>query len=174
MSDLVWFYLFLLATALFLGSSATLFMVLHPATDKSDLGSVQRQYSSPDYSRTAGFRITSYPESEILVPGRFWLIDNGTAEIEYIITPANPAVLRAAPAGTLVIPATFANNEYESVRQYKVDGVTVTQSQSPGRDGMLSWTKDGFDYALFAQTPEMNLLGGVSTDFVRQTNAVKT
>lgn len=174
MSDLVWFYLFLFSTALFLGSSAALYLVLHPATDKSDMGSVQRQYSNPDYSRTAGFRITSYPESEILVPGRFWLIDNGTAEIEYVITPANLAVLRAAPTGSMIVPAAFSNAEYESVKQYKVDGVTVTQSQSPGRDGMLSWSKDGFDYALFAQTPEMNLLGGVSTDFVRQTSAVKT
>lgn len=174
MTDLIWFYLFLLSTALFLASSTALFMTQHPITDKSDLGSVQRQYSSPDFSRTAGFRITSYPESEILVPGRFWLVDNGTAEIEYVITPDNPALLRAAPAGTLVSPVSFTENEYESVQQYKVDNILVTQSQSPGRDGMLSWTKDGFDYALFAQTPEMNLLGGVSTDFVRQTNAVKS
>ena len=131
-----------------------------------------RNIPRPTHPRTAGFAITSHPDNEILVPHRTWLINHGTAEIEYVITPDNFARLRAAPAGTLDIPDEFANQEYESVYTYEIDGITVTQSQSPGRNGMLQWTRDGFDFALFAQNPQMNLLGGVATEFVQQSAAV--
>ena len=36
---------------------------------------------------------------------------------------------------------------------------------------MLRWSRDGFDFVLLAETPEMNLLGGVAADFVRQSAA---
>ena len=170
----IWFYLFLLASALFVATAAALFLALHPATDEADTGNIQQEYSAPTFSRTAGFSITSHPDNEILVPHRMWLINHGTAEIEYVITPDNFARLRAAPAGTMDIPDGFSDQEYESVASYKIDGITVTQSQSPGRNGMLQWTRDGFDFALFAETPEMNLLGGVATDFVRQSAAAET
>lgn len=172
MPEYVWFYLFLLASALFVATAAALFVALHPATDDADTGNVQQEYTTPSYPRTAGFAITTHPDSEILVPRRTWLINHGTAEIEYVITPDNFARLRAAPTGTLEIPDEFANQEYESVYSYKIDGITVTQSQSPGRNGMLQWTRDGFDFALFAQNPQMNLLGGVATEFVQQSAAI--
>nr|WP_317401639.1 hypothetical protein [uncultured Gemmiger sp.] len=172
MPEFIWFYLFLLASALFLATAVALFVALHPAVDEADTGNVQQEYSSPSFPRTAGFAITSHPESEILVPHRTWLINHGTAEIEYVITPDNFARLRAAPAGTMDIPEEFSNQEYESVQSYKIDGITVLQSQSPGRNGMLQWTRDGFDFALFAQNPQMNLLGGVATDFVQQSAAM--
>ena len=172
MPEYVWFYLFILAAALFVATAAALFVTLHPATDDADTGNVQQEYTAPSFPRTAGFAITSHPESEILVPHRFWLINHNTAEIEYVITPDNFARLRAAPAGTLDIPDEFNDQEYESVASYDIDGITVTQSQSPGRNGMLQWTRDGFDFALFAQNPQMNLLGGVATDFVQQSAAI--
>lgn len=174
MPEFIWFYLFLLASALFVATAAALFLALHPATDEADTGNIQQEYSAPTFSRTAGFSITSHPDNEILVPHRMWLINHGTAEIEYVITPDNFARLRAAPAGAMDIPDGFSDQEYESVASYKIDGITVTQSQSPGRNGMLQWTRDGFDFALFAETPEMNLLGGVATDFVRQSAAAET
>lgn len=173
MPEFIWFYLFLLASALFVATAAALFVALHPATDEADTGNIQQEYSAPTFTRTAGFAITSHPDTEILVPHRMWLINHGTAEIEYVITPDNFARLRAAPAGTMDIPDGFADQEYESVASYQIDGITVTQSQSPGRNGMLQWTRDGFDFALFADTPEMNLLGGVATDFVQQSAAVE-
>lgn len=173
MPEFIWFYLFLLASALFVITAAALFVALHPATDETDTGNVQQEYTAPTFPRTAGFAITSHPDSEILVPRRTWLINHGTAEIEYVITPDNFARLRAAPTGTMDIPDGFSDQEYESVYSYQIDGITVTQSQSPGRDGMLQWNRDGFDFALFAETPEMNLLGGVATDFVRQTAATQ-
>ena len=170
----IWFYLFWLACALFISTAAALFAALHPAQDRADLGSVQREYSAPNYARTAGFAIRSHPDSEILRPRRFWLVNEATAEIEYTITPDNFARLRAAPAGSLDIPDSYQNAEYESVAEYEIDGITITQSQSPGRDGMLRWSRDGFDFALLAETPEMNLLGGVADEFVRQSAAQRT
>ena len=54
---------------------AALFVVLHPATDPADTGNQQREYTSPDYARTAGFAISEHPDTEILIPQRFWLIN---------------------------------------------------------------------------------------------------
>jgi len=36
---------------------------------------------------------------------------------------------------------------------------------------MASWTRNGFDYLLLCEEPQMNLLGGVIQDFVTQTTA---
>ena len=69
------------------GTGVALFLVLHPAVDKEDTGNVQREYTAPSYARTAGFAIQTHPDSEILHPRRFWLVNDGTAEIEYVITP---------------------------------------------------------------------------------------
>ncbi|HJC55365.1 MAG TPA: hypothetical protein H9699_08910 [Candidatus Gemmiger stercoravium] len=167
----VWFYLFWIACALFGATGVALFIVLHPAVDKEDTGNVQREYTAPSYARTAGFAIQTHPDSEILHPRRFWLVNDGTAEIEYVITPNHFARLRAAPSGTLDLPDDFLNDEYESIEEYDIDGILVTQSQSPGRNGMLRWTRDDFDFVLLADQPEMNLLGGVATDFVQQSSA---
>ena len=171
MPDNVWFYLFLIAAALFIATAVALFAELHPARDRAGLGNVQREYESPNFARTAGFAIQAHPDSEILHPRRFWLVNETTAEIEYTITPDNFARLRAAPSGTLELPDSFLNAEYESVEEYEIDGILITQSHSPGRDGMLRWSRDGFDFVLLAETPEMNLLGGVAADFVRQSTA---
>ena len=94
----VWFYLFWVAVALCASTGAALFVVLHPATDPADTGNQQREYTSPDYARTAGFAISEHPDTEILIPQRFWLINDNTAEIEYLIVPSGFARLRAAPA----------------------------------------------------------------------------
>lgn len=167
----VWFYLFWLACALLIATGVALFLVLHPAVDREATGNIQREYTAPTYARTAGFAIQTHPDSEILHPHRFWLVNDGTAEIEYIITPNQFARLRAAPSGTLDLPDSFLNADYESVNEYDIDGITVTQSQSPGRNGMLRWTRNDFDFVLLVDTPEMNLLGGVAPDFVQQSSA---
>lgn len=131
-------------------------------------------YTAPDYSDTAGFRLTSYPNNDVLIPRRYWLVNGGTAEVEYTVVPGKTANLRAAPVGTLKLPSEYVAEPYESVTSYPVDGVTVTQSQSPGRKAMLRWQKDGFDYAVLAPDPEMNTMGGTANDFITQTKAEKT
>ena len=65
----------------------------------------------------------------------------------------------------------YTDEEYEMVTNYEIDGIPVTQYQSPGRLGMSTWTKEGFDYAVTAENPEMNLLNGVTYDFVMNTDA---
>lgn len=132
------------------------------------------QYDTPDFTEKAGFAITAYPDHEIAIPMRFWLINNDTAEIEYNIVPANQLQLRVAKTGLLRIPLEYKDADYESVTKYDIDGTTVTQSQSPGRKGMVTWSGGGFDYAILAMSPEMNLLNGMADDLVRNTTTVST
>lgn len=118
----VWFYLFWVAVALCASTGAALFVVLHPATDPADTGNQQREYTSPDYARTAGFAISEHPDTEILIPQRFWLINDNTAEIEYLIVPSGFARLRAAPAGTLDIPDSFLKQTGKIVVKFQRRG----------------------------------------------------
>lgn len=129
------------------------------------------QYATPDFTDRAGFRLEEYPSSEILIPRRFWLLSGQTAEIDYTIVPNNRAELRVARNNHLQEPDGFVDADYESVEKFVVDGITVTQSQSPGRRAMFTWTRDGFDYSLTAEDPEMTLMGGVSTPFIDHTRA---
>lgn len=39
------------------------------------LRSYQEEYSAPDFTESAGFAVTMYPSTDILIPGRFWLIN---------------------------------------------------------------------------------------------------
>ncbi|MGN0983263.1 MAG: hypothetical protein ACI4OI_00355, partial [Gemmiger sp.] len=112
------------------------------------------QYDTPDFTDKAGFSITAYPDHEIAIPMRFWLINNDTAEIEYNIVPSNQVQFRVAKTGLLRIPSEYRNADYESVTKYDIDGTTVTQSQSPGRKGMVTWSAGGFDYAILSMGPE--------------------
>ena len=119
--------------------------------------SYQEEYSAPDFTESAGFAVTMYPSTDILIPGRFWLINRKTAEIEYNVIPAGGVRLRVA--------------QYESVATVLIDSTEVTLSQNPGRNAMASWTRNEFDYLLLCEEPQMNLLGGVIQDFVTQTTA---
>ena len=79
--------------------------------------------------------------------------------------------LRVAQTGQLDVPDTYLAYQYESVATVLIDGTEVTLSQNPGRNAMASWTRNGFDYLLLCEEPQMNLLGGVIQDFVTQTTA---
>lgn len=48
-----------------------------------------------------------YPSTDILIPGRFWLINRKTAEIEYNVIPAGDVRLRVAQTGQLDVPDTY-------------------------------------------------------------------
>lgn len=178
MFNTVWFPLFLVAAGAVVALAAALARgsASSPSTPSAPSGTrdYQEEYTSPDFGDTAGFAITSYPSNDILIPGRFWLINGRTAEIEYNIVPNNFARLRVAEDGNLDIPDAFTDNEHESAATYPVGDIEVTQNQSPGRRSMLQWRKGEFEYVLLSEEPEMNVLGGVSTDFVTQTEANKT
>ena len=108
--------------------------------------SYQEEYSAPDFTESAGFAVTMYPSTDILIPGRFWLINRKTAEIEYNVIPAGGVRLRVAQTGQLDVPDTYLAYQYESVATVLIDGTEVTLSQNPGRNAMASWTRNGFDY----------------------------
>ena len=66
--------------------------------------SYQEEYSAPDFTESAGFAVTMYPSTDILIPSRFWLINRKTAEIEYNVIPAGDVRLRVAQTGQLDVP----------------------------------------------------------------------
>lgn len=134
--------------------------------------SYQEEYSAPDFTESAGFAVTMYPSTDILIPGRFWLINRKTAEIEYNVIPAGGVRLRVAQTGQLDVPDTYPGLSIRKRGHWcRLTGTEVTLSQNPGRNAMASWTRNGFDYLLLCEEPQMNLLGGVIQDFVTQTTA---
>ena len=93
--------------------------------------SYQEEYSAPDFTESAGFAVTMYPSTDILIPGRFWLINRKTAEIEYNVIPAGGVRLRVAQTGQLDVPDTYLAYQYESVATVLIDSTEVTQRLYP-------------------------------------------
>lgn len=167
----IWFIVILvLLTAA--AAAAAIMMLFRPDTQENT-HEVWNPYATPDFRDVAGFQLVEYPDDEIAVPERFWLINGKTGAVEYTIVPDNPATLRFAPTGQLEIPDEFTGIEYELVDGYDIEGTTVKHSHNAGREGMLEWSKDGFDYVFLVPDTEMNLLGGMAYTFVTGTRAVK-
>ena len=128
------------------------------------------EYESPLYPGYSGFSLDNLPDTDTLTPTRYWLVDDAVAEVEFSVEHSDDVTLRAAPTGTLALPVRYRGLEYESVNVFPVGDVEVTLSQSPGREALFTWTQGGFDYAVFAPGPEMNVMGGISTEFVQLTS----
>lgn len=128
------------------------------------------EYAVPEYMAAAGFRLDQLPDSDTLTPTRYWLVDDNVAEVEYSVADSDDVTLRAAPSGTLTLPARYRDHDYESSYVYPVGDVDVTLSQSPGRESLFTWTQNGFDFAVFAAGAEMNLMGGISPEFIAGTS----
>lgn len=124
------------------------------------------EYEHPDFADAAGFAVTAYPESDIILRKRVWLIEDEVAELDYTIVPGRSARLRVARQGQMRHPDGFDPHAFESVAQYQIDGVPVTHYQSAGQRGMLTWSRDGFECLLYAEDPEMNMLSGLAVVFV--------
>ena len=75
--------------------------------------SYQEEYSAPDFTESAGFAVTMYPSTDILIPGRFWLINRKTAEIEYNVIPAGAFGCRLLKPGSWMcrIPIWLVNTK---------------------------------------------------------------
>ena len=63
---------------------------------------------------------------------------------------------------------------FDVARQGYVNLLTVTQKQNAGRYTSISWTRDGFDYILYSQKPEMNMVSGLAVPFITNTRAEET
>lgn len=129
------------------------------------------EYDHPDFADAAGFAVTAYPESDIILQERIWLIEDEVAELDFTIVPGRSARLRVARQEKMRRPTGFDPKTFESVEQYQIDGVPVTHYQSAGRMGVLTWSRDGFDCLLYAEDPEMNMLAGLAVPFVSTVRA---
>ncbi|HJD22294.1 MAG TPA: hypothetical protein H9915_10850 [Candidatus Gemmiger faecigallinarum] len=174
MEQTIWIIL----TAVFAASTAgmAVFLVVvrraSRSPDRTDGRETYVEYKTPEYVGYRGFRLNGLPDSDVLTPTRYWLVDGGVAEVEYSVAHSDDVTLRAAPSGTLTLPLEYSKHEYESVHEFPVGDVNVTLSQSPGRESIFTWTQGGFDFAVFAPGAEMNVMGGLSTEFVTETSGM--
>lgn len=168
----IWVILLAVFVALTVGLAIALAAVSHTLRGyKRPEREVHMEYLKPDYTRSAGFRLDSLPDDDILTPTRYWLVDGEIAEVEYSVAYSDDVTFRVAPAGNLQVPEKYARFDYESLGNYPIGNIDVTLQQSPGRASIINWSKNGFDYAVFAPGSEMTLMGGVSQQFVTQSNA---
>ena len=158
MVDSLWFVLALVLLAVV---SVALVLVLVLRREEAHGGRETRtEYLQPNYGQTGGFRVSSAPSNETIIPYRYWLIEGQVSEIDYDIVPGRRMSLRTARTGQMLYPAGFFDLAFEDVQQYDIDGVTVTQRQNAGRITGISWTREGYEYLLYSLQPEMNMIAG--------------
>lgn len=139
----------------------------------SKFGTGQWECARPDFSRRAGFRARSLPQSDILRLERICLLSGGVAQMEYTAEPEWKLILRVGRAGADLREGDFEQNYREQVTQYHRD-IRVNIGQNEGGAAMLRWTKNGFDYLLFVPDSEMGLRGGMMPLFVQQAEMVES
>lgn len=169
MVDSLWF---ILVMGLLAVVSAALIIVL--AVRRVDMPSgreTRTEYLQPNYGQTGGFRVTSSPNNEIVIPYRYWLIEGQVSEIDYDIVPGRRMSLRTAKQGQMLYPAGLSESDFESVASYDIDGITVTQRQNAGRVTGITWTREGYEYLLYSLQPEMNMIAGLAVPFVTNTRS---
>ena len=169
MVDSLWFVLALVLLAVV---SVALVLVLVLRREEAHCGRETRtEYLQPNYGQTGGFRVSSAPSNETIIPYRYWLIEGQVSEIDYDIVPGRRMSLRTARTGQMLYPVGFFDLAFEDVQQHDIDGVTVTQRQSAGRITGISWTREGYEYLLYSLQPEMNMIAGLAVEFVTNTRA---
>lgn len=169
MVDSLWFVLALVLLAVV---SVALVLVLVLQREEAHGGRETRtEYLQPNYGQAGGFRVSSAPSNETIIPYRYWLIEGQVSEIDYDIVPGRRMSLRTARTGQMLYPAGFFDLAFEDVQQYDIDGVTVTQRQNAGRITGISWTREGYEYLLYSLQPEMNMITGLAVEFVTNTRA---
>ncbi|MGN0976054.1 MAG: hypothetical protein ACI4OL_08615 [Gemmiger sp.] len=174
MAQYIWLFwlilLVLLAAAVAYGLYLSNKEPAHPATSRETL----TEHTDASFDGEGDVHLTSIPSDEIMIPERYFLVNNTNAQVEYLIVPGHLVTLRVASHGSLLIPQAYLDAEYAETADYDVMGTTVTQKASPAQKVLITWTKEEFDYALYSELPEMNLMGGIIDEFVTQTNAEMT
>ena len=167
MVDSLWFVLALVLLAVV---SVALVLVLVLQREEAHCGRETRtEYLQPNYGETGGFRVSSAPCNETIIPYRYWLIEGQVSEIDYDIVPGRRMSLRTAKQGQMLYPTDFFEFAFEDVQQYDIDGITVTQRQNAGRISSIFWVRDGYEYLLYSMQPEMNMIAGLAVPFVTNT-----
>ena len=102
MVDSLWFVLALVLLAVV---SVALVLVLVLRREEAHGGRETRtEYLQPNYGQTGGFRVSSAPSNEIIMPYRYWLIEGQVSEIDYDIVPGRRMSLRTARTGQYALP----------------------------------------------------------------------
>lgn len=135
---------------------------------------IYRRYETPNFTREAGFKLAALPESELLDCRRFWLVNNHTAMVEYRVVPGHDARLYAAESGMLDCPDEPDEEPGAERATRVVDHVSAVLTQAPGRNAHIAWSRDGFDYLLVLERPEMTEAGGLLSAFVRDVRAQRS
>ncbi|WP_295339056.1 hypothetical protein [uncultured Subdoligranulum sp.] len=169
MVESIWFVIALILLAVV--SVALILMIVLRADAGVSGRDTRTQYLSPNYSDSAGFRLTAYPNNELVILQRYWLINESIAALDYNIVPGRFMTLFIAKRGKMRFPDNYYADAFESVEQYDIAGLTVTQSQKAGRRTAVYWTRGDFEYLIYSEEPEMNMMNGLAYYFVNNTRA---
>lgn len=169
MVESIWFVIVLILLAVV--SVALILMIVLRADAGVSGRDTRTQYLSPNYSDSAGFRLTAYPNNELVILQRYWLINESIAALDYNIVPGRFMTLFIAKRGKMRFPDNYYADAFESVEQYDISGLTVTQSQKAGRRAAVYWTRGDFEYLIYSEEPEMNMMNGLAYYFVNNTRA---
>lgn len=131
-------------------------------------------YETPDYPESAGFRVEKLPETGILIPQVYWLVNGCIAEIEYNIVPTQRAWLRLAKSGALHCADAYADMAFDSTSEYELDGIRITQQQMTGGFVCIRWSRNGFDFMFYAPEAQMNALNGMVETIVKEISVSDT
>lgn len=169
MVESIWFVIALILLAVV--SVALILMIVLRADAGVSGRDTRTQYLSPNYSDSAGFRLTAYPNNELVILQRYWLINESIAALDYTIVPGRFMTLFVAKRGKMKFPDNYYADVFESVEQYDISGFTVTQSQLAGRRAVVYWVRGDFEYLIYSEEPEMNMMNGLAYYFVNNTRA---
>lgn len=172
MVEAIWFVIALVMLAVV--SVALILMIVLQRDVKATGRETRTQYLSPNYSQSAGFLLTAYPNNELIILQRYWLIDESIAALDYTIVPGRFMTLFIARRGRMRFPDNYYADAFESVEQYDINGLTVTQSQKAGRRAAVYWARGDFEYLIYSEEPEMNMMNGLAVYFVNNTRAERS
>lgn len=169
MVEAIWFVIVLILLAVV--SVALVLTLVLQAETKNSGRETRSQYLTPNYSQEAGFQLTAYPDNELVILQRYWLIEESIAALDYNIVPGRFMTLFVSKRGKMRFPENYYADAFESVEQYDIAGITVTQSQKAGRRAAVYWTRGDFEYLIYSEEPEMNMMNGLAYYFVNNTRA---
>ena len=169
MVEAIWFGIVLILLAVV--SVALILTLVLTREVKSSGRETRTQYLTPNYAQEAGFRLTAYPDNELIILQRYWLIEESIAALDYSIVPGRFMTLFISKRGKMRFPENYYADAFESVEQYDIAGITVTQSQKAGRRAAVYWTRGDFEYLIYSEEPEMNMMNGLAYYFVNNTRA---
>lgn len=169
MVEAIWFVIVLILLAVV--SVALILTLVLTREVKSSGRETRTQYLTPNYAQEAGFRLTAYPDNELIILQRYWLIEESIAALDYSIVPGRFMTLFISKQGKMRFPENYYADAFESVEQYDIAGITVTQSQKAGRRAAVYWTRGDFEYLIYSEEPEMNMMNGLAYYFVNNTRA---